>query len=183
MSATKFVTSDKCRLSYVNLFQATQVNGKGDATFRVAVLIPKDDTETLNRVKKALDAAKEEGKASKWKGVIPKGFWNPVQDGDLKADESPEYAGHWYINAKNTKRPGVVDENLNKIIDPDDVYSGCYGRVSITFFPFNTNNNGVGASLNNVMKCADGERLGSGIAAPEDDFAEFANKTDDDIFG
>ena len=55
--------------------------------------------------------------------------------------------------------------------------SGCYGRVSLNFFPYNQKGNkGVGAGLQNVQKVADGEAL-SRRSQASDDFSD----TDDDF--
>jgi hypothetical protein len=32
-----------------------------------------------------------------------------------------------------------VDENVSPILDRSEVYSGCYARVSLSFYAFNTN--------------------------------------------
>ena len=63
-----------------------------------------------------------------------------------------------------------MDRDLQPIIDRSEVYSGVYGRASITFFAFNTNGNkGIACSLNNLQKIADGYPLG-GKSRAEDDF-------------
>jgi len=71
-----------------------------------------------------------------------------------------------------------VDKNVQPILDSTEVYSGCYGRASITFYPFNTNGNrGIACGLQNLQKLADGESLG-GRSRAEDDFEAY----DDDDF-
>jgi len=82
-------------------------------------------------------------------------------------------------------KEGVVDFQAQPILDRSEVYSGCYGRVSLTFFVFNTNGNrGIAVGLNNVMKCYDGEPLGghmsaeaefAGLEVPADDEEDFLN--------
>ncbi len=58
------------------------------------------------------------------------------------------------------------------ILDSSEVYSGCYGRVFINFYAFNTaGNKGIACGLNNVQKVDDGEFLG-GRTKAEDDFAD-----------
>ena len=67
---------------------------------------------------------------------------------------------------------GVVSEAL----DGEDFYSGCYGAVTLNFFPYeNSGNKGVGAGLNNVIKTRDGERLAGGRSA-EEDFADLGEE-------
>jgi len=68
-----------------------------------------------------------------------------------------------------------VDADLNPILTRSEVYSGVYGRASITFYAFNSSGNrGIACGLNNLQKIRDGEPLG-GKASAEFDFA-----TDDD---
>ena len=58
---------------------------------------------------------------------------------------------------------------MNEILDPNEVYSGCYGRVSVIFYPYNASGSkGIACGLNNVMKVAEGERLGGGTSAASD---------------
>ena len=89
------------------------------------------------------------------------------------------YAGCWFLNANSDKAPGIVDVNAQPILDRSEVYSGCYGRVSISFYAFNTNGNrGIACGLNNVQKLRDGEPLGGRISAEQ----EFAGLGDiDDV--
>lgn len=68
------------------------------------------------------------------------------------------------------------------ILDPDEVYSGCWGRASINFFPFNTNGNkGVGVGLNNIQKLKDDDRLGAARASAESDFGGDDFEDDEDF--
>ncbi len=167
MSATKIVTG-KARLSYVNLFQPRAQNEGQEPKYSVCVLIPKSDTASVNKIKQAIEAAKEAGKAT-WGGKVPPGLKVPLRDGDTERD-TPEYKGHWFINATSKQRPQVVDASVQPILNADEVYSGCYGRVSINFYAYNQNGNrGVAAGLGNVQKVADGEPL-SGRSRAEDDF-------------
>lgn len=164
---TKIVTG-KVRLSYVNVFQPRAGEDGGEPKYSVCVLIPKTDTVTINKVKAAIEAAKQAGVA-KFGGKIPAGLKNPLRDGDTERD-SPEYKGHYFINCNSKQKPGVVDAAVNPILDQSEMYSGCYGRVSINFYAYNQNGNkGIGAGLQNVQKTADGEPL-SGRSRAEDDF-------------
>jgi len=164
---TKVVTG-KCRLSYVNVFQPRAAKPGQKEKYSVCVLIPKTDTATINKVKAAVKAAAEAGVGTLG-GKIPAGLKNPLRDGDTERD-APEYKGHYFINANSTQKPGVVDMNVQPILDPSEVYSGCYGRVSLNFYAYNQEGNkGIGAGLQNLQKMADGEPL-SGRSRAEDDF-------------
>jgi hypothetical protein len=51
----------------------------------------------------------------------------------------------------------------------EDFYSGCWGAVTLNFFPYDSKGNkGVGAGLNNVIKTRDDERLSGGSSADAD---------------
>lgn len=167
MSATKVVTG-KVRLSYANLFTPRAAEAGQEAKYSVSLLIPKSDKATVEKIKAAIEAAKEAGKAT-WGGKVPPGLKTPLRDGDTERDD-PVYAGHYFVNATSKNKPGVVDANLNAVLDASEVYSGCFGRASINFYPYNVNGNrGIAAGLNNVQKIADGEALG-GKSRAEDDF-------------
>ena len=168
MAATKVITG-KVRFSYVNIFKARGFNG-GDEKYSICLLIPKDDQATLDKIEKAVQEAIKEGISSKWNGKKPANLKLPLRDGDEDRPEAPEYAGMYFLNANSTQKPGIVDKDLVEIIDPEEVYSGCYGRASINFYAFNSNGNkGIACGLNNLQKIRDGEPLG-GKSRAEDDF-------------
>lgn len=166
-TSSKVITG-KVRLSYVNVFET---NDKGK--YSTAILIPKSDKATLDKIKAAVESVKTDPKsAQKWGSKFLASFKTPLRDGDTDRDveKNPEYKGCYFVNCNSGQKPGVVDAALNPVMDKSEVYSGCYGRVSINFYPFNQDGNkGIAAGLNNVQKLADGEPL-SGRTRAEDDF-------------
>ena len=54
-------------------------------------------------------------------GKIPPTWKNPLRDGDTERPDNPEYAGHMFVNANSDNRPGIVDVNLNPIIEKEDL--------------------------------------------------------------
>ncbi|HZK39303.1 MAG TPA: DUF2815 family protein [Clostridia bacterium] len=186
VNPTKIITGI-CRLSYANIWQAKSING-GTPKFSTSVLIPKSDTVTIARVKKAIQAAYEEGE-SKLKGngksVPPLAtLKTPMRDGDVERPDDPAYEGHWFVNANSGTAPGVVDINRQPIIDTSEIYSGVYARVSLSFYAFNSNGNkGIACGLQNIQKVRDGESLG-GRTKAEDDFNDgYQSDADDDFLG
>ena len=162
---TKFVTG-KVRFSYANVFQPAETPN-GTLKYSVSILIPKSDTDTVNRFKKAFEDTKT-ANAAVWGGSVPKMLKGGLRDGDAEKDD-PAYANSYFINANSANKPGVVDADMNAIIDPNEFYSGCYGRASVTFYPYNASGNkGIACGLNNVQKQEDGERLGGGTSAAAD---------------
>lgn len=171
MASTKVVTG-KVRFSYVNIFKSRSYSG-GDEKFSVCLLIDKEDKKTLKKINEAIEAAIQEGISSKWNGKKPANLKLPLRDGDIDREDDEACAGMMFLNANSTQKPGIVDKDLVEILDPDEVYSGCYGRASISFYPFNVNGNrGVGVGLNNIQKLSEGERLGGSRASAEDDFSD-----------
>jgi hypothetical protein len=170
------------RLSYLHVWEPSAMEGQTEKKYSASLIIPKSDKATIKKINAAIDAAKEAGKAGKWGGKLPKNLWNPLQDGDGEEKSDDEaYHGSFYVNAKATTKPGVVDKNRNPILSQDEVYSGCYGFVSVTFYAFNKNGNaGIAAGLNHIMKTKDGEPLG-GRSSAENDFADILVDEDDDI--
>jgi len=175
---TKVITG-KVRFSYAHVFKPEAIAEGAEAKYSCALLIPKTDKATLHKIKDAVDAAKVAGTAS-WGGKVPAGLKLPLRDGDEERPDDEAYAGMYFLNATSATKPGVVDANLDPIISADDFYSGCYGRASIKFFPFNkAGNKGVAVGLNNLQKTDDGENLSSTSSA-EDDFGDGTSALDDD---
>jgi len=176
--STRVLTGPRTRFSYCHVWEPKSVNG-GDPKYSMSVLIPKDDTETVEKIRSAIELAYREGEAKlKGKGPLPplSALKTPLRDGDLDRPGDPAYAGCWFLNANAEKAPGIVDAHAKPILDRSEVYSGCYGRVSLTFFAFNTNGNrGIACGLNNIQKLRDGESLGGQMSAEE----EFAGLEDD----
>ena len=165
------------RFSYAHVFEPRQSDNGGDAKYSVCVLIPKTATSILDMVKAAIEAAEEKGKTSKWGGKIPAKRNNPLRDGD-EEEKGPEYEGMYFLNCSSKTKPGVrVLENgkVVEAIDTEDFYSGCWGAVTLNFFPYESSGNkGVGVGLNNVIKTRDDERLAGGASA-EQDFADLGD--------
>ena len=162
---TKVVTG-KVRFSYVNVFQPKANLEGGVPKYSTALLIPKSDKETVAKINKAIEECKEANKAMF--GGSVKGLKGGLRDGDEERD-GEEYQGMYFINANSARKPGVVDADMNAIIDPEEFYSGCYGRASLTFYPYDTKGGkGIACGLNNVQKLEDGEKLSGGSSAAED---------------
>jgi len=103
----------------------------------------------------------------------------PLRDGDRERKGDPVSANSWFLNANSSTKPGVVDKDLNPILDTSELYSGIIGRASINFYAYNSNGNkGIAAGLNNIQKLADGTPLG-GHSRAEDDFADEDEEDDD----
>lgn len=168
-NSTKVVT-DKVRFCYVNVFEPTAMNEGDTPKYNICILIPKNDAKTLDKINKAIEAAKQAGKAklADKNGKIPSNLKLPLHDGDDERSDDPAFEGMYFINANSQRKPSIVDKDLNPIMGKEEFYSGCYGRASINFYAFNVSSKGIAAGLNNLQKLEDGEMLAGGSTVEED---------------
>lgn len=173
----KAITINNVRFSYCNLFQpkAPFNNPGGEPKFSVTILVPKTNNAAKVLIDQAVSDAIDEGVSTRWNGVMPPQPSICVHDGDgpRPSDGSsfgPECRGMWVFTAscKETRRPFVVDAQVQDIIDPTQVYSGMWGNASVTFFPYNAaGKKGVGCGLNGVQKVRDDTPLGGAVTAQD----------------
>jgi len=161
------IVTGKVRFSYAHVFQPSAAVEGGTPKYSVSIIIPKSDTETVAKFQKAFEDAANTN-AAFFGGAVPKGLKGGLRDGDAEKDD-PAYANSFFVNANSANKPGVVDADMNAIIDPSEFYSGCYGRASVTLYPYNASGSkGVAVGLNNVQKTEDGDKLGGGTSAAVD---------------
>ena len=193
MPDTQVITG-KVRLGFVKLFKAEAMNEGDKKKFSCQVLIPKADKGTIKRIRDAVEAAIVLG-VPKFGGKRPSNLKLPLRDGDEEHPGDEDYEGMYFLsaNANSDKKPGIIDLNKLPIVEnpeaatgfegevsPEDVYSGCWAKVSINFYAFNIKNKGIACGLNNVLMLADGVRLSGGASAEADFEDEFS---DDDLMG
>ena len=195
------VKTGEVRFSFCHLFEPYAFQEDRDAKYSIAILIPKTDKKTLGAIKAAYEQAKQEGVEKYGKAFASKAspLIRPIgsnygllrdadEDEELSSDEA--YAGHYIMNLKSTKATQVLSRETGKQLitkengGEDIVYSGCYGKVSLSVYPYNNVQTGISTSLNNVLKTRDGERF-SGWTSAADDFAEELEDADydDDLLG
>lgn len=166
------ITTGKVRASYVNIFQPKIPENGGDPKYSVTLLIPKTDTATLNTIFAEIERAKQEGAQKVFNGNIPPLCRTPIHDGDGYRPSGEAFGeecrGCMVMTASAKNQPVIVDLNMQNIITPGDIYSGCYIRASISFFAYSSNGNkGIGCGLNAVQKIEDGEPLTMRVSAEE----------------
>lgn len=170
-NSTKVVTG-KVRFCYVNVFEPTAMSDGDTPKYNICILIPKEDAKTVDSIKKAIEAAKQAGKAKlvNKNGQLPADavLKLPLRDGDVERPDDPAFEGMYFINANSLRKPSIVDKDLNPIMEKSDFYSGCYGRASVNFYAFNVQSKGIACGLNNLQKLSDGEMLSGGSTADED---------------
>lgn len=169
-----------CRLSYTHVFAKFNPGGDNeDGKYMTNILVPKNEKETIRAIQTAIEAAKKAGIISKWSGKEPKKLDMPLHDGDIDKEDDT-YDNHYFLNAKSNTRPGIVDRKKVPIVDEEEVYSGCWAIMSVTFYAYDkSGNKGVACGLNNIMKFKDDEHLGGRVSA-ETDFADIDGEEDDE---
>lgn len=180
--ATKVITG-KVRFSYVNIFEPMKNEDGTDGKYSVTLLIPKSDTDTLNKIKTAIADAREVFCNKNGATALPQKPNHTLHDGDGLKDSGEPYGeeckGHYVIAVSSKQKPVIVDNTRNPITDPTEVYSGCYGRAAINFYGYSRNGKkGISAGLQSIQKLHDGEPLGGARGSADD----FADGFEDDAF-
>ena len=167
------------RFSYPRVFEPRVDEQSGKAKYSCCILIGKDNKEALQLIEDATRAAAKKGADKFWKGKIPANLKKPLRDGDTDHPEDPAFEGMMFLNASNPYKPKVAarDEfGIVSVEDPMDFYAGCYGAVTLEFFPYEAKGNkGVGVSLGNVIKLREGEHLAGSVESAEASFADLVD--------
>ena len=164
-------TTGETRLSYVHLYEPYSSNG-GEVKYSTTVLVPKSDAQTKARIDAAIEYAKQKGVAEKWNGVLPPVVALAIYEGDgVRPNGEPfgaECKGHWVFTASNKNPVQMVDAGMNPILQKGELYSGCYARVCVSIFAYNSNGKrGIGFGLEAVQKLRDGDPLGGGVSVAD----------------
>lgn len=167
------------RVAFPQVFEAKQINGQGKAKYSIAMLfdpdeIKKDDAQQklFNVMKSMVEVVAKE----KW-GKVPAKLKKPFKKGDEqisgKTDEIYDgFAGMIVINAASETKPGVVDQEMNPIIELGEFYGGVYAQATITCYAWShpTGGKGISFGLQNIQKVRDGDSFGGGKSNPDEDF-------------
>jgi chemotaxis protein histidine kinase CheA len=158
----------------------------GSPSYDIQFLIPKTDRESVRAILKAIKEVGEDSWGERWKQVR-----TPLRDGDREKDELtedgstkgekyPERLGHYMLNARSSRPVAVVDRNRVPIVNESDLYAGCKGRMSLTFYAYTQAGNiGIAAGLNGVQKVGDGEPLGGASVVSVESMFDLLEDEDD----
>lgn len=172
------VMTPKFRVSYPNVFKAKRNDLNGKDEYSIVALFKKG--EDLSALKKAVEDCLTEklgADKSKW----PKNLKSPFRDQGEREGSGYE-AGATFINLKSSQKPGVVDANVQPIIDENEFYAGCYARATVRPYYYDQKGNkGIAFGLQNVQKVSEGEPL-SGRASATNEFAPVASTESNDMW-
>jgi len=176
------VTTPKFRVSYPKVFKPEVNKLSGKTEYSVVALFDKGADLS------ALKAAAKQAVIDKWgpdPAKHPKNLKSPFRDQAEKAKEVDGKrilpAGHTegaiFMNLKSTQRPGVVDQNVQPILDESTFYAGCYARASVSCYAYDqAGNRGVSFGLSNIQKMAEGEPF-SGRPSAEEAFSPVTSES------
>lgn len=178
----RFGTPKKVRLSYAFIMTPRDPEAPGaKPKYTAMLMIPKTDKETIAAIKKA---AKEcyDSNLNMLKEYDLEDCYR-INDGDGKSPKGKRYGeechGYWLLNVSSTRKPTVIDRNSEEILDPEEVYSGCWAKVGLTAVPYaRKENTGITFSIDLVKKMKDDDHLGGG--GPRDEKDYFSSSDDDD---
>lgn len=170
----KKITTPEFRVSFPAVFEPVSFEG-GAAKYKVNMLFLKG-TDLTQMIALATATADE-----KWpdKSKRPANLRNPFRDGDVEKPETEGYIDHMFVAATSKIKPGVVDLQVQDIINQEEFYAGCYAIATVTCYAYNTAGNaGVAFGLQNIQKKRDGEPF-SGRADPSEEFEAVASDAPD----
>jgi hypothetical protein len=170
--------------SYVTVLEP-KPNQQGKMQYSITVLVPKARAAELKPLEAAALAVAQEKWGGKAEAILKAAKYPVIKDGDKKVDDEgkvdPIYAGKYYFSAKSDKKPGVIDANKQPVFTEDDVFSGCFLRISGNVYAYEyQGNKGVSIGLNNVQVLKKGDRL-DGRKAAEDEFSEWKDPAADPL--
>lgn len=165
---SRFITGP-ARLGYADLWVPVAMEEGQEKKYKAMVMVPKTDKTTVKIMMAAYEAAKAAGIekfGKKWNVDKLKNY--ALKDGDTDFAEKDECENMWCITAKNAKQPGMLYKNGKQIEDKDEMYSGVWAQVSLTFYPYEKGGGGIGCMLNNMMKVKDDEAFSGQVSAEEE---------------
>lgn len=178
----------KVRLSYPHIFKPQQKKaddgsivvdsgGQPVLQFSCALIIPKTETETVETLKKSMQAAALEKFGQ---GKVPAKWAKGLRDGDT--DEAalldtldptkgrkPELVGCYWINLTSKQKPQVIGNEKDefaggwKVLTESDIKAGDWVRVQMRCYGFDSDKNkGVAFSFSGIQFVEEGEALAAG---------------------
>jgi hypothetical protein len=190
----KQVVTPKARLNYAHLFEPAPRMRKAVAGSRNAELVFQcclvfEAGTDIQGMRNAAAAACKEKWGDQWQKIsAAPTFKRPFKSSADRADQEGFPPGSVFITVWSKNKPGIVDQVKRPILDPNQLYSGCYVKADLNAYAYEQEGGrGVAFGLNNIQKIADGERL-DGRRDPQAVFdvvegfdAAADNPLDDDI--
>lgn len=163
------------RLSFPKLFKAEAYGDNPTPMFQASFLFA-PGSEAHKALESAMVAAAQEkwgAKAAQTLKALVASNKVCLRNGDEKADLDG-YAGMLFLNARNAKRPLIVDKDRAPLVEADGKpYAGCFVNAVLDIYAQDHPQYGkrINASLGGVQFVRDGDAFGAkGVS--ESDFEE-----------
>ena len=135
------VVTGSVKLNYVNIKEARSNALSSEPKYSITIIIHKE-SNTMDKIYEGIYNATKNG-LDIWGGKVPDNLITCLKDGDTTGRKEYE----------------------------DSFYNGCFGRVSISFYPYNhkeSGNCGISCELLNLQKLKDGEKIVNRASAVDD---------------
>jgi len=165
MTKKKQINTPKCIACFPKVFRPDRDSNKYQLTMVF------EEGTNLKELGDYLNAARVEAYGN------AKGIEMPLKlSTEAKGEKYPVLKGRYTLTAKTEFAPIVMEVGpAGKPIvmeNQANFYAGCYVLVSISTYPWEfKGRKGIGVNLKNILKVADGQRLG---AAPGNEFDEYS---------
>lgn len=188
---SKTLITPKFRVAFANVFNARTNDLSKKDEYSLNMLFDKDDD--ISELKKACKKAAIDkwGKdKDSWPKCLKQKIPTPFKNGDEAGYDG--FKGKIYAPAKSQTKPGLVDRDLNAIIDQtpggkNAFYSGCFAIAEISAFAWEVKAEkgavmkaGVSFNLHNIQKVDDGESFVAGNSDPSDVFKKIPKDKEED---
>lgn len=174
------IITPEFRVAFPHLLKPHRFKETDDLKYSVTMLFKK--TKDLSTIK----AAMKEAKISffgKDKSAWPEDLESPIVDGDEPKHVKKEgYKGHWAIKASapEDRKPGLIDEEDQLILDSADFLPGYFARAQVFCHVWEYGGKqGIRFSLDHVKKTREGKVFGGRKSAVEA-FASIGGSDEDD---
>ena len=195
----KRVKTGLVRFTFVHLAEPYSYNDAPNPKYSVSILIDKSDHKTLETIKENYNEAKQEGIEKYGQMFANKATPLKRQPGtisgilvDCDEDErymdNTDYKGKYMMTAKAVTAPDVCILSKGTVMKlqpeqiKEEVYSGCYGKITFNFYPYSRTGTGIACGLSNVIKKKDGDFMGGRVSGLTDFADEVEEDDDDDLF-
>ena len=115
------ITTGKVRFSYCNLFTPRAVQEGATPKYSVTLLIPKSDKATMQKIKAAMDEAKQKFMASNSGKKLPTNLKSTLHDGDGERPNGGEFGeeckGCYVITVSSNNKPVLVHADKTPLTD------------------------------------------------------------------
>ena len=150
------VVTELVRFVNINIIKPVSHSDTTDFEYSLVFTIQKKETEKIKKLNDSFDEVIRLN-SKFWGNKFDKERIEFLKDGD-KLSNHEYFKNTYYLKLSSRVKPELVDKNINRILDLNELYDGCFGRVSMTLYPFKIEEEfGITCELNNIQKLKDND--------------------------